>query len=140
MTVKPPNHVLRSEPQTFRARSLSASLTVADLQRSLEWYRDTVGFVVEQEHERDGALRAVSLKAGDIRILINQDDGAKGWDRVKGEGFSLYFTTTQNVDELASRIESNGGTLETRPADMPWGARVFQVVDPDGFRIGIGSA
>jgi uncharacterized glyoxalase superfamily protein PhnB len=58
---------------------------------------------------------------------------------VKGEGFSLYFTTTQNVDELASHIESNGGTLETQPADMPWGARVFQVVDPDGFRIGIGS-
>jgi hypothetical protein len=30
-----------------------------------------------------------------VRILLNQDDGAKGFDRVKGEGFSLMFTTAQ---------------------------------------------
>src|SRR6266699_3234616 len=99
-----------------------------------------MGFGVDQKHEREGKLMAVSLKAGDVRILIGQDDGAKGWDRVKGEGFSLQMTTAQNVDEIAKRIKELGGTLESEPADMPWGARVFRLRDPDGFKLVISSA
>jgi uncharacterized glyoxalase superfamily protein PhnB len=123
----------------FRARTLAAALTVKDLQKSLAWYRDVVGFTVDQKHEREGKLRAVSLKAGDVRILIGQDDGAKGWDRVKGEGFSLQITTDQNVDEIAKRIKALGGTLESEPADTPWGARLFRLRDPDGFKLAISS-
>jgi len=72
---------------TLRGVSLSPSLTVNDLEKSLAWYQDVVGFTVDRKHERDGKLRAVSLRAGAVRLLIGQDDGAKGWDRVKGEGF-----------------------------------------------------
>ena len=129
----------RAEPMSFRARTLSASLTVKDLQKSLAWYQDVVGFTVDQKHEREGKLMAVSLKAGDVRILIGQDDGAKGWDRVKGEGFSLQITTAQNIDEVAQRIKQRGGKLATEPTDMPWGARVFRLQDPDGFKLVISS-
>src|SRR5437016_5233762 len=130
----------RPETESLEARSLSASLTVKDLERSLAWYQHVVGFTVDRKHEREGKLRAVSLRAGDVRILIGQDDGAKGWDRVKGEGFSLQITTNQNVDEIAKRIKQLGGTLEMEPRDMPWGARVFRLKDPDGFKLTISSA
>ncbi len=123
----------------FLGRTISASLTVKDLQKSLDWYQDVVGFTVDRRHEREGKLVAASLKAGEVRILIGQDDGAKGWDRVKGEGFSLHITTDQNIDELASRIKAQGGSLLSEPADMPWGARVFRVQDPDGFKLAISS-
>src|SRR5438552_17239438 len=129
----------RAEPESLRARALSASLTVKDLEKSLAWYRDVVGFTVDQKHERDGKLRAVSLKAGAVRILINQDDGAKGLDRVKGEGFSLQITTAQNIDQVANRIKQLGGSLVSEPTDMPWGVRMFRVRDPDGFTIVISS-
>jgi predicted enzyme related to lactoylglutathione lyase len=43
------------------------------------------------------------------------------------------------VDELAAAIEARGGTLESPPADMPWGARAFSLVDPDGYKITIAS-
>jgi uncharacterized glyoxalase superfamily protein PhnB len=123
----------------FLGRALSASLTVKDLPKSLAWYHEVVGFTIDRKHERDGKLRAVSLSAGDVRILIGQDDGAKGWDRVKGEGFSLQITTDQNVDEMATRIKELGGTLELEPMDVPWGARVFRLRDPDGFKLTISS-
>ena len=129
----------RAEPTSFRARTLSASLTVKDLEKSLAWYQGVVGFTVDKKHERDGKLMAVSLIAGDVRLLIGQDDGGKGWDRVKGEGFSLQMTTAQNIDELAQRIKQRGGTLATEPTDMPWGARVFRLQDPDGFKLVISS-
>ena len=126
-------------PASFRAHSLQASLTVKDLAKSLAWYCDVVGFEVDRKHEREGKLRAVSLRAGDVRILINQDDGAKGWNRVKGEGFSLQINTEQNIDEVAKRIKQRGGGLDSEPADMPWGARMFRLRDPDGFKLTISS-
>jgi len=119
--------------------AISPSLTVRDLEKSLVWYRDVMGFTVDQRHERKGKLRAVSLRAGAVRVLIGQDDGAKGWDRVKGEGFSLMITTGQNIDELAGQIEERGGILASKPADMPWGARIFRVQDPDGFKLVVAS-
>jgi uncharacterized glyoxalase superfamily protein PhnB len=128
----------RTQPESFRGRSLAASLTVRDLQQSLTWYRDVVGFTVQRKFEREGRLMAVSLKAGAVELLLGQDDGAKGMDRVKGEGFSLQITTTQSVDALAQRIRDRGGVLASEPADA-WGARVFRLQDPDGFRLTISS-
>jgi uncharacterized glyoxalase superfamily protein PhnB len=123
----------RAEPESLRARTLSASLTVQDIARSLAWYRDVLGFTVDQKYEREGKLRAVSLKAGSVRILINQDDGSKGLERVKGQGLSLQITTAQSIDDVADRIKQAGGALDSEPADMPWGVRMFRLRDPDGF-------
>ncbi len=127
----------RAEPESFRARALMASLTVKDLPSSLAWYTDVIGFTLAEKYENDGKVVGASLKAGDVNILLNQDDGAKGMDRVKGEGFSLYFSTTQNVDDIARRIKDKGGTLLSEPTDMPWGARAFRLQDPDGFKFTI---
>jgi lactoylglutathione lyase len=129
----------RSTPESLRASELSASLTVKDLEKSVAWYRDVVGFTIDRRHERDGKLMGVSLKAGLVRILLNQDDGARGLDRAKGEGFSLQITTSQSIDAIANRIKAAGGTLASEPADMPWGVRSFRVVDPDGFRLAFSS-
>jgi uncharacterized glyoxalase superfamily protein PhnB len=118
---------------------LSASFTVKDLQRSLAWYRDVVGFTVGQEFERDGVVRAIEVLAGSVRFVIGQDDGAKGWDRKKGEGFSLQLTTTQDIDSIARRVTSHGYPLELEPTDMPWGVRLFRVKDPDGFNLSVSS-
>ena len=52
-----------------------------------------------------------------MRILLGQDDGAKGWDRQKGQGISIQFTTVQSVDEIAQRIKDAGGSLDTEPVD-----------------------
>ncbi len=134
----PTGGVKRAQPESFRARSLQASLTVKDLRLSTAWYRDVLGFFVGQQFERDGKLRAVELRAGAVQILLTQDDGARGLDRQKGEGFSLQITTTQDVDELARRIKERGATLRTEPADV-MGARAFRLVDLDGFKLTISS-
>jgi uncharacterized glyoxalase superfamily protein PhnB len=126
-------------PESFHARALTASLTVKDLAASLAWYQDVMGFAVDQRHEPGGTLVAVSLRAGNVRILLNQDNGARGWDRSKGEGISLQITTDQDVDPYAARIRAAGGTLDSEPADMPWGGRAFRLHDPDGFKFAITS-
>jgi uncharacterized glyoxalase superfamily protein PhnB len=128
-----------SQSEPLHARSLAASLTVKDLEQSLAWYCGLAGFAVDQRMEREGELRAVAVRAGDVRLLLNKDDGAKGWERAKGEGVSLMITTAQDIDAIAARIRAGGGTLDSEPADMPWGVRAFRVRDPDGFRISFSS-
>lgn len=139
MSPDPKADVTRAQPESFRARALNVSLTVKDLPTSLAWYRDVAGFTVERTYEREGTMAGAAMMAGDVRILLNQDDGARGTDRVKGEGFSMMLVTAQPVDDVAARIKSNGGTLESEPADMPWGSRMFRLKDPDGYRFAISS-
>jgi uncharacterized glyoxalase superfamily protein PhnB len=123
-------------PETaFEAAAIRPSLTVKDLSRSAAWYQDVIGFAIERRVERDGQLHAVAIRAGAVRVLLNQDDGRRGWDRVKGEGFSLTFQSNQDVDAVAARITAHGGAIDTEPADMPWGERIFRVRDPDGYRL-----
>ena len=112
---------------------LQASLTVKDLDRSVAWYTDGLGFKISRRIERDGRLRGIAIEAGNVRLILNQDDGAKGWDRQKGLGLSFQINTAQDVDAIAAQVKARGTTLDTEPKDMPWGARVFRVRDPDGF-------
>jgi uncharacterized glyoxalase superfamily protein PhnB len=122
---------ITAEP--LRADALYPSLTVSDLQKSLAWYRDVLGLEVEREMARDGVVRAIAMRAGAVRFLINQDDGAKGHNRARGGCMSMNIATHQSVDAVAAHIKAHGGSLLTEPADMPWGMRVFRVADPDGY-------
>jgi len=122
-------------------RSASPSFTVNDLEKSLGWYRDVLGFGVEETWKSpDGRVMGVSLKAGDVSFMIGQDDWKKGRDRRKGEGFRIYCETKASVDDLAKRIEGKGGRLDSGPTDQPWGVRDISVTDPDGFKITIARA
>ena len=125
----------RTQPETLRLRAVMPVLTVTDMERSLAWYRDILGFVVDEEARRDGRLTAVQLKAGKVRFLLEQDprpDRA----RARGEGLRLYCATRQDLDRLATAIQERGGTLAEAPGSAHAG-RDFTIVDPDGFTLSI---
>ena len=120
--------------------SASPSFTVNDLDRSLGWYRDVVGFKVgETWKDNAGKLVGAELKAGDATFWIGQDDWKKGRDRQKGEGFRMFCMTKKSVDAIADRIRSKGGRLDLEPTDQEWGVREIALTDPDGFKITIAS-
>ena len=126
--------VERQQPEALRVRTLTNSITVDDLEASVRWYRDVVGFVVEGDVVRNGVRTGVRLKAGTMVLRLGQDDWAKGRDRVKGVGHRFYLSTDQDVDKLAARIKANGGTLDSEPESFPqFGVRAFSITDPQGF-------
>ena len=120
-------------------RSAAPSFTVNDVEKSLAWYRDVLGFVVKDRWEHEGKLAGVEMAAGGVIFMLGQDDWKKGRDRAKGEGVRIYCSTVQDVDELARRIKARGGNLTQEPRDEPWGRRDFALVDPDGYKITIGA-
>jgi lactoylglutathione lyase len=127
----------RAQPESFRARSVSPSLTVSELARSEAWYRDVLGFVVKDRWGEGAHGGGVELVAGTASLSLIQDDFAKGRDRKKGEGVRFWLRTVQDVDTLADRIRGRGGILDQEPRDMPWGDRLFSVSDPDGYKLNI---
>ena len=130
--VKPP---ARRQPETLRLRAITPSLTATDLQRSLAFYRDVLGFMVGDEWRSKGVLVGVELHAGAVTFTLNQDDFAKGRDRIKGVGSRLYCSTAQDIDRFAAQIKERGGVLDQEPKMTEWGSRVFMISDPDGFKL-----
>ena len=131
---------VRRQPETLRLREAAPSFTVNDLEKSVAFYRDVLGCLEKERWERDGKLVGIEMRAGAVAFYLEQDDWKKGRDRRKGEAFSIYCTTAQDIDALAAAIKSRGGTLAEEPQSRPGGSRDFAVVDPDGFKIRIASS
>ena len=93
-------------PAVINATNLGLSLTCKDLEASIRFYRDAVGFAVAQSFEREGKVVGAVVAAGDLRIVLNQDDGKLGWDRIKGQGLYLQINVAAaaDVDVAAARI------------------------------------
>lgn len=133
---------MSSATASINATNLGCSLTCNDLPTSIAWYRDVLGFAVAHSFEHEGKVVAAVIVAGDCRIVLNQDDGRLGWDRIKGQGFYLQLNVAgpADVDAAAARLKAAGWALLNEPADRPWGARMFQFKDPDGFKLGVSTA
>jgi len=122
----------------LQVKQLMPSLTVDDLQKSVTFF-ERLGFGVDERWEEGGSLLGVMLRAGEVRLGLNQDDWKKGRERQKGVGLRLYLNTPQDIDQLAARAKKAGISLDSEPHDMDWGGRAFDVTEPSGFKLTISS-
>ena len=124
--------------EAVQISAIVPTFTVDDLQKSMTFY-EALGFAVDERWEDNGTLLGVMMRAGKSQIGLNQDDWKKGRDREKGIGMRLFLSTPHNVDEIAKRARGAGITLTSEPHDTEWKTRAFEVVDPSGFVLTIGS-
>lgn len=125
----------RKRPESLRLQDVAPGFTVKNLAQSIAFYVDGLGFTVDQRWETGGELRGVMLKAGRCRIGLSQDDFAKGSERVKGLGMSIWLTTPQDLESLVARIKQSGISLTQELEEMSWGGSTFALEDPDGFKL-----
>ena len=124
----------RQAPESLRLRAFTPSFTVDDLEASVRFYVDGLGFTVHDRWEDDGKLLGVMLVAGTAHLGLSQDDWAKGRDRQKGVGCRVWAETAQDLDALAARMREHG-IEPVGPKTESWGSRTLAVTDPDGFQI-----
>ena len=136
-TTAPTRDRRRGKRETLRVRSLEPAFTVNDIERSVRFYTDVLGFIVIEQMTDGAVLQGVILKAGVCTLNLSQDDWAKGRDRKKGEGMRIWCKTAQDIDAMAKRIRAAGGQLSEDPKNQPWGVRSLSVADPDGFLLTI---
>jgi predicted lactoylglutathione lyase len=132
-------HAARQQPETLRLRSITPNFTVNDLEQSVAWYQDGLGFFVSERWEEGGKLQGVMLKAGSCHLGLSQDDFSRGKDRLKGVGFRIWCETFQDIDAIAARLKKFGGTIVEELGNR-WDTYSFTAQDPDGFRITVAKA
>ena len=107
-------------------------LFVADLERSLAFYRDVIGlpFRLRGDGYVEFATEGSRFGLYDrnrLDELTGQDSAAPA--RPGGEVVFLVA----DVDAEAERLRAAGATLLSGPVDRAWGHRTLHVEDPDGF-------
>ena len=122
----------------LQVKQLMPSFTVDNLQKSIAFF-ESLGFAVDERWEDGGVLRGVTLRAGEFELGLSQDDWKKGRDRQKGIGVRFYMSTTQDIDQIATRAKQAGITLDSEPHQTDWGSRAFDVTEPSGFMLTIAS-
>lgn len=124
-------------PDILRFHHLSLSVT--DLARSIEWYRDTLGFEVIAELEGDGFQRARLRSGGGITLTLTGHDRNRGGgafdERTTGMDHVAFDVGTPDaVEELRRRFDdlgvTNSGVKQMGPGTV---AVTFR--DPDGIQL-----
>jgi catechol 2,3-dioxygenase-like lactoylglutathione lyase family enzyme len=115
--------------------SVTPQLLTLDLESSIRFYTDKLGFTVDFRYEdfyagiRSGAY-AIHLKESDC------PDPSVASVREAGH-FHLYLGT-EDVDALAEHLRAKGVVLIREPADTPWNTRELVVEDDQGHTIYVG--
>jgi catechol 2,3-dioxygenase-like lactoylglutathione lyase family enzyme len=109
---------------------------VADVDRSLGFYRDGLGFQTRHKWEVDGRLRWCWLQRGDVALMLQQfpTEGRNAWrpEGKVGEGVSICVMC-DDAPALYREFRSRG--LEASRPFVGNGLWVTSVSDPDGFRL-----
>jgi hypothetical protein len=117
------------------------TLGVDDLERSLEFYRDGLGFatngIVGQEFEH-GAVVFFDLQGGLKLVLWARDDLAHDAGLSKGPRSPAEFSighnvrTKEDVDSVMAQAENAGARMVKAPAPTFYGGYSGYFADPDG--------
>ena len=121
----------------LNAELLNPAITCNDLQRSVKFYTDGLGFEIVHRYEIEGRLQYVAMMAGSVKLGIGQDDFKKGRDRAKGVGLRIWIKTQQDLQAIADRIKGAGFAVDEGPVATQWGSTTINLTDPDGFKISV---
>ena len=64
--------------------------------------------------------------------FLEQKNPAFYYERTEGASNIILTFNTDNVDDEFQRLVSLGAEVRCEPKTHPWGARSFQISDPDG--------
>jgi catechol 2,3-dioxygenase-like lactoylglutathione lyase family enzyme len=127
---------------SFEVTRAGAILAVADFERSLAFYRDTLGLEVEAVYEEPPYATLVS--AGARLSLAEQRHPAEdrpGVTMAAPEDMSqanvVIVLEVEDAWAVQRELGSRGCRFLAEPYEPPWGGCRFFCVDPDGYLVEI---
>jgi glyoxylase I family protein len=129
-------------------------ICVSDLERSVRFYCDVLGFeeLSRLQVKGEASERLLQLPGGELEAVYLQRDGTRIellFYPVAGHecattprpmnrlGFTHLSLRVADIDAVVAAISESGGDnlAETRVDNPRWGTKAMFVTDPDGLRI-----
>lgn len=116
------NNIVRSVP----------ILQTKDAHALCDFYCKVFGFSKDWEHQYEpGFPWFISISSGSVSFFLTEHVNESAFG-------SCTYLNVNDVDELASHIESCNIAIEVGPQNTPYGMRELVVRDPDGNSIRVG--
>jgi catechol 2,3-dioxygenase-like lactoylglutathione lyase family enzyme len=116
-------------------------LGVTDMERSLHFYLDGLGFVLKNKWEPEDRIRWCWLTRGGASLMlqefVKEGHGGRRPEGVLGQGVNLCF---QCEDAVALYHEFRSRNLEAREPFVGNSMWVTGISDPDGYKLDFESA
>jgi catechol 2,3-dioxygenase-like lactoylglutathione lyase family enzyme len=127
------NETTQAKPMSPTSRLTRALpvIFVADVARSAEFFRDTLGFSIDFLHGEPPFYGSVSRDGACVHLKFVHEPvltvGAEDRD-----GFIVAFIQVENVKALYAEYLAAGAIVDQKLKKQAWGGRDFIVRDPDG--------
>ena len=126
---------VRPIPEGFH--TITPHLVCAGAAEAIEFYKKAFGAVEQGRMPTpDGKIMHASLRIGDSPLMLADefsDYGSLGPLALKGTPVVVHLYV-QDVDAVYAQAVAAGAKATMPPADMFWGDRYGQLVDPFGHR------
>ena len=122
----------------YELNKLTPNLIASNVERSLAFYRDVLGFSVTATVPETAPFAFALMTRGDITVFLNSPEAAieeypAFKDRPIGGTLTLFFEVT-GIREAYAALESR--VTVVMPLEVKWyGMTEFAFEDPDGYLI-----
>ena len=121
------------EPET-NVRASYPLLYVEDIERSLAFYCDQLGFTLTERWDPNGRLAWCSLTMEGAQIMLQSAEPEDLTGLNKGNSDVALFFLCADVDSLYEKFRNRGADIAA-PTEAFYGMRQLTLDDPDGRRI-----
>ena len=117
-----------------KTEAISPSFIVSDVDQTIAFYRDKLGFETRLREPEVGAFFAIIGRDG-AQILIKSDKDVSPLPNSRRHPFMRWdaFVYASDPDALAAEFAEQGAAFSVPLKDTRDGLRGFEISDPDGY-------
>ena len=116
--------------------SIDLGIVVADGEKALAFYRDTLGFehVADTPRPDGSVMHRLMCGSSMIKVISGSNAPAKAppGGIQGGYGYRYWTISVSNLAEVAKACESAGYAVPVQPREIRPGVSIAMVEDPDG--------
>ena len=119
----------------MKLRGLTPMLGVADVQQSINFYTEVLGFKLGDTSEHAGAICWAHLCHGETELMLTEVANPEAGREGRRQTY-LYFYP-DNVVALHSHLAVRGHSVQPLRVAF-YGMKEFEMEDPDGYQLWFG--
>lgn len=109
-------------------------LDVQNMERSIGFYRDSLGFSLRELNECDGH-RLAYLETGHLEILLLEQPLRERTPIIERGGGVVLKLRVRNLHDVARQLKASSVSVLRDLEDPLFGERTLLIADPDGYAI-----